>query len=222
MTDGAAMSARIGIFVLAIVGYALLAHLFSTQTHISPWLLPLAVAPLALTLALRPQLRKWSALIIVLAIALALAPQWLMHSAPHLAWLYFVQDSALNIGLGLLFGFSLRRGEIPLCSRIAMSMQSQPSSQLLRYTRAVTWAWTLFFSCMVVVSTLLFVWSDHTTWSIFANLLYWPLLIAMFALEYGVRLLRLPRAERAGFFATINAFSHFYGRRDKHIVTTNE
>ena len=225
MTAGAAMNARWVIGIFAVAGYALFAHTLSTLTHISALpssfaiasfaIIPLAIVPLALALAFKPALRKWSALLLMGATVIACHPQWRQWSAQHLAWIYFAQDSALNAGLALLFGSTLRRGETPLCSRIALLLQPQSSVQALRYTRAVTWAWTAFFGAVVAISTALFFCAAHVTWSTFANLLYWPLLIAMFVIEYAVRALVLPRDQRAGFFATIRAFSHFHGARDQ-------
>lgn len=222
MTGGAAMHARLMIAIFVVVSYALLAHIFSTVTKIpalpslpimSFAIVPLAVLPLAFALALKPALRKWSALLLGGAVLSANNPQWYQWSMQHLAWIYFAQDSALNAGLALLFGSTLRRGETPLCSRIAMLMLPQSSAQALRYTRAATCAWTAFFCAMMAVSTALFFCATHTTWSMFANLLYWPLLIAMFAIEYGVRVLVLPRDQRVGFFATIRTFNDLYGAR---------
>lgn len=172
MTTGAAMNARIAVFVAAVLAYAVIAHIASTATQL-----------------------------------------------PALAWIFWVQDSALNIGLALLFGVSLRRGAVPLCTRIALSLQQRISARALRYTHAVTWAWTLFFSAMVAVSALLFFGGARATWSLFANVLYWPLLVAMFVLEYALRIAVLPRADRAGFFATINAFSHFHRAHRKRAAS---
>lgn len=214
---GITMKTRAAIGIFLVVGYALLAHTFSTRTQISASLLPLAFVPLACALALKPAWRKWSALLLISVAAIACNPLWLQWSAQHLAWIYFAQDTALNAGLALLFGSTLRRGEIPLCSRIALSLQPPPTAPTLRYTRAVTWAWTVFFCAVAIISTLLFLAASQAVWSAFANLLYWPLLIAMFASEYGARLLLLPRDQRSGFWATIRAFSHFHGARGKPI-----
>lgn len=225
MTAGSAMNARVVIGIFVVLGYAVLAHTLSTLPQISApatlfaimplAIVPLAIAPLAFALALKPALRKWSVLLFIGAVVIAFNPHWRQWSAQHLAWVYFAQDSALNVGLAVLFGATLRRGKIPLCSRLLLLLQRQPNAQTLRYTRAITWAWTLFFGAMVTISTVLFFSAAHITWSTFANLLYWPLLIAMFGIEYAARLLVLPRDQRAGFFATIRAFTSFYGERDK-------
>lgn len=190
---------------LIVFVYALLAHRFSTAQNVGIALLPLALAPLVIALVLRR--RKWVAVLCTLLCAgMWWLPNGLELFARNLAWLYFAQDSALNIVLCFLFGRTLLPGRLPLCSRIASGLHANPSPHLLRYTRRVTIAWTLFFATMVLVSAGLFFGVDRATWSSFANLLYWPLLLLMFALEYLARLLILPRAERASFWATISAF----------------
>jgi uncharacterized membrane protein len=205
MIGRASVLARAFVAVLIVFAYTALAHRFSTTQNVGVTLLPLAMAPLVIALVLRR--RKWMA---VLCVALIAGIWWLpdrlelvMH---NLAWLYFAQDSALNITLCFLFGRTLLPGRLPLCSRIAIGLHANPTSHLLRYTHRATLAWTLFFATMVVVSAGLFFGADRVTWSSFANLLYWPLLLLMFASEYLARLILLPRAERAGFWATINAF----------------
>ncbi|MDB6060298.1 MAG: hypothetical protein JWM78_401 [Verrucomicrobiaceae bacterium] len=208
MTGRASAIARALAAVLIVIVYAVLAHTFSTTSHVAIALLPLALAPLFIALLLRlSRSGKWLLLAVITAIALTLSfPNSRDFFSHNLAWVYFAQDSALNLMLGFLFGRTLIKGRIPLCSLIAASLQRDPTAHLLQYTRRVTIAWTIFFASMVIVSTLLFFSADRVIWSSFANLWYWPLLISMFALEYCARLLILPRAERAGFFATINGF----------------
>lgn len=209
MNGVVAGSARVLTAGIAIVAYALIAHWFSTAPTISTLLLPLAIAPLLLALALKPAWRIGCMLIFLGGIALTFNQGLRTTFAQHLAWIYFIQDGALNAVLGLLFGATLLPGRVPLCSQLAVRLTPVPSAQLLQYTRAVTVAWSGFFAAMITVSTLLFICADRSTWSIFANLLYWPLLLTMFALEYLIRNLVLPADQRAGFIATINAFRQF-------------
>lgn len=209
MSRAGGIDARALAAAALVIAYALLAHWFSTAQQIGVIALPLAFAPLLLLLATRPRWRI-AALAAALAIGVAVWFEPLRRIvAANLAWLYFLQDSALNVGLALLFGRTLLRGRVPLCTQLAVLLQPQPRQLLLDYTRAVTVAWTLFFIAMVAVSAVLFAYADRASWSTFANLLYWPLLLTMFAAEYAVRLCVLPRDQRAGLLATVRAFAAF-------------
>jgi uncharacterized membrane protein len=77
---------------------------------------------------------------------------------------------------------------------------------LIRYTRSVTWAWTIYFGMTSALSLLLFRLAPIAVWSTFANLLGPVLLVLMFAAEYGVRFLVLPASDRAGPLEAIRAY----------------
>lgn len=104
------------------------------------------------------------------------------------------------------FGSSLRSGREPLVTYMARHVHETMSPQLLAYTRRVTVAWCVFFLAMALTSTALFVWAPIETWSLFANLLNLPLVIAMFAGEYLWRQLRHPELSRATIPMMIRAF----------------
>jgi uncharacterized membrane protein len=194
---------------LTAVAYALLAHYLSSAEAIAVAILPLVLAPPVLAFSARrhPALAALAAAGLFVA-AIALHLQFGVQPL-NLAWFYLVQDSALNIGLAVLFGRTLREGRVPLCSQLAGALHPEPSPLLLRYTRGITIAWTLFFVAMLLTSFVLFVTVPRAVWSLFANILYWPLLLAMFVIEYGVRICVLPRDQRAGFIATMRAFMAF-------------
>lgn len=104
----------------------------------------------------------------------------------------FVTVSALthwSIYAGLLagFGLTLRPGREPLITAMARRMHGL-SPEMERYTRKVTIAWVLFFAAQLAMSVGLFCFAPLTTWSFFVNILDLPLVAAMFALEYAVRL----------------------------------
>jgi uncharacterized membrane protein len=200
---------------LVIILYAVIAHWFSTTHNVSALWLPLAVAPLGVALALNARWRFGVVPLVIAGLALVFNPALRAVFSSHLAWIYFLQDSALNIALACLFGLTLRPGRVPLCSQLQLLLQPESSVQALRYTRAVTQAWTSFFVLIVAISIFLFCYAERATWSLFANLLYWPLLLAMFALEYCARLILLPPDERPGFQATIGAFSRFAAKRSE-------
>ncbi len=116
---------------------------------------------------------------------------------PHLA-IYLV--------LLAWFGGTLRPGREPLVTYMARHVHETMSVELLAYTRRVTVAWCVFFLAMALTSTVLFFWAPVETWSLFANLLNLPLVIAMFLAEYLWRLLWHPDLSRATIPMMIRAF----------------
>ncbi len=121
-------------------------------------------------------------------VPLTLAPRL----AP-LAKLSFVTVSALThwaiyATLFVSFAMTLRPGREPLISAMARRLHGPVPAPLARYTRRVTMAWSGFFLAQLVVSVTLFVFAPLVVWSFFVNILDLPLVAAMFAAEYAVRL----------------------------------
>jgi uncharacterized membrane protein len=59
---------------------------------------------------------------------------------------------------------------------------------------------------MALTSLLLFFLAPLAVWSVFANLLTLPLVVAMFLAEYLYRILRYPNFSHASIRSTIRAF----------------
>lgn len=126
--------------------------------------------------------------------------------------LSFIGASALahwSIYASLLatFALTLRRGRTPLITSMAYRLHGTLSDEMIRYTRGVTIAWSLFFTAQLLTSILLFSFAPLTVWSVFVNLLDVPLVMAMFAGEYAYRLRALrdpPRHSLAMIFKMIS------------------
>lgn len=189
------------------VGYAVLAHLAAADPR--PDLLNASVATvplvaLALLLAWRsPQRSRMLLVFMAGCVTLYVATGWLVQ---HYSWVFLLQHVGMQALFGVAFGHTLRSGQTPLVSRLASLVHGQLSPALARYTRQVTWAWTLYFSSMTLVSLLLFWLAPIAVWSVFANLLSLPLLILMFVAEYGVRVCLLSPSERTGPIQAIRAY----------------
>ena len=190
-------------------GYAVLAHLAAADPRPDLLNASVAMAPLvalALLLAWRSPQRSWMLLVFMAGcVTLYAATDWLVQ---HYSWVFLLQHVGMQALFGLAFGHTLRSGQTPLVSRLAALVHGPLSPALARYTRQVTWAWTLYFSIMAVVSLLLFWLAPVAIWSVFANLLSVPLLILMFVAEYGVRVCRLSPSERTGPIQAIRAYLH--------------
>jgi uncharacterized membrane protein len=191
----------------ACLAYAVLSHLAAADPHPDLWDAAVAMAPLVLlagVLAWRSPHRRWMLTLCLAGAAVLYAVSaWLVQ---HYNWVFLLQHAGIQALLGLAFARTLRAGQIPMVSRFAAVIHGPLSPALARYTRQVTWAWTLYFTVMTGLSLLLFWLAPVAVWSAFANLLNLPLLILMFAAEYVVRLFLLEPSDRAGPLEAIRAY----------------
>jgi uncharacterized membrane protein len=196
-----------GATALGCIAYALLAHRAASTPRPGLFEACVFILPLmafALAVAWRSQRRvAWLSLWLVAAVAMFLARDQL---AGGTHWVLLAQHVGINMALCLGFGRTLAPGAKPLVSRLAELVHGSLSPRLVGYTRSVTWAWTAFFALTALASVLLFALAPAAVWSAFVNLLSLPLLGAMFAGEYLVRIARIPRAERSGFLQAVAAY----------------
>jgi uncharacterized membrane protein len=122
---------------------------------------------------------------LVALFALILMVTWVSR-LHHFVALPFI---VLNLALAVLFGVTLRAGSAPLIYRIAAHAFPHETidADYARYMRQLTLAWVVFFVAMALTSALLALAAPFAWWSLFANVLSWPLIGAMFIGEYVVR-----------------------------------
>lgn len=190
-----------------VAAYALIAHYSSAQEQVGLWAVILALAPVVLA-ALAFARRNAAGLLLwgmVAACAglLVWAWPWLQG---NVAWMYFLQHIGANGALGLLFGRTLVASRQPLCTFLASKIHRRLTPLIAHYTRQVTVAWTLFFALTVLLSVILFAAAPIEVWSVFANLLTFPLVGLMFVVENEVRKRVIPPEDRVGMLEAIHAF----------------
>ncbi len=204
--------ARWAAIAAAGIAYSVAAHLAAADPSPGRLDAAVAIAPLlllALVLAWRSPQRPWMLLLCATAsAALYAASTWLVQ---HFNWVFLLQHAGMQILLGLAFGRTLRAGQLPMVSRFAALIHGPLSPALARYTRQVTWAWTLYFASMGALSLLLFWLAPVAVWSAFANLLNLPLVLLMFAAEYVARLCLLEPSDRAGPLQAFRAYRQASG-----------
>ena len=196
----------LGVAALAIA-YAILAHVSNSDPGARALGVMLAVGPL-LAVVLTPTWRsgyRLSSLILGALAGFAMYCYWPV-LAEHFPWLYLLQQAGAYALLGFSFGRSLAVGRIPLCTRWATLVQGPLAPAVVRYTRSVTAAWTLFFALMTTTLIVLFVLAPLPVWSAFANFGGLPLIGTMFVGEYFVRGRALPDMQHAGILAGVRAF----------------
>jgi uncharacterized membrane protein len=133
---------------------------------------------------------------------LELQPSW----GPAAA--YGLPHTAIYLSLLWLFGRTLRRGKVPLVTRLAARVHGALPPPMAAYTRGVTVAWCVFFAAQLLTSVLLFRFAPINAWSLFINVLNFPLLALMFIGEYGYRIVRHRDFPHATLLDGIRAFSN--------------
>jgi uncharacterized membrane protein len=111
--------------------------------------------------------------------------------------LYLMQHVGINLSLAALFGLTLSGPGDALITRLARMLHERPlSARNIRYTRQVTLAWTVFFTVNALISLIFHAFLPVAWWSLYANVLNWPLVGAMFLVEHLLRRRILPPEER--------------------------
>jgi uncharacterized membrane protein len=194
--------------VAGIVAYQCAAHHAASTPDAHGLGLALVIVPLlliALSAAARSNARAW----LLPLWALACAALWLGRAplTAHFGWGLWIEHASFNLALAWMFGRTLAAGREPLCTQFATMVHGKLEPRVVRYTRGVTLAWTLFFVGTALVSTVLFACAPIVTWSTFANYLALPLVGLMFVAEYACRRLALPDMEPSSIMDAVRAYT---------------
>lgn len=189
------------------LAYAVASHALMTRAQDSAWALAIVLGPVVVLGAAA----AWGAGRRLLAagggiVALLLALQaWSGHGLPA-RWLYLAQHAGVHLALAAWFGATLRRGAEPLVTALARRMHGSLTPDLVRYTRKVTLAWTLYFIGMTAASLLLFATGRFDDWSLLANILTPVFTAAFFVGEYLLRYRLHPEFERVSLQQALQAY----------------
>ena len=214
MTPDARRRSWVALAVVLSAGFAILAHA-SIIEGVPPAvgavasLIPLAILA---TWAFRRSQRRTGAVVLIAIALVAIALGWGTLER-HFPSLFFVEHAGANLVLAILFGRTLAAGREPLVARFARLIHGTIPPEVERYTRQVTLAWTIFFSTLFVVSSVLYFGHFLAAWSVLANILSPFLIGAMFVVEYTVRCRALPHWERVGILGGVRAFSRHFNTR---------
>jgi uncharacterized membrane protein len=100
----------------------------------------------------------------------------------------------IPLALAWVFGRTLFGGRTPLVSRFAeLEQGGSLPPELARYTRRLTWVWTLFLLALAGASAGLSASGDREAWSWFTNFASYLLVGALFFGEYVYRRVRFRR-----------------------------
>ena len=132
-------------------------------------------------------------IVALLGATLVLSPQLLL----------FAPTVLINAALAALFGASLRPGREPVISVFARLEQGELQPDLARHARRVTWCWTLLLAAIAIVALALAAWASVETWSLFANVVSYALIAALFTGEYLYRRVRYRHYRHASLAALL-------------------
>ncbi len=107
----------------------------------------------------------------------------------------FVPGVGMQLVLLWFFGRTLVPGREPLITSIARFVRGSLAPELERYSRRVNWAWCAFFAANAAISVVLAAAAPLAAWSLYANVLVYPLVAVMLAAEYLYRRHRFPAYE---------------------------
>lgn len=195
-----------GVIVLT---YLAGVHYLTVYTTLSSGIRVLLFVPLLAGLLAAAWRTRWRMPAVTAAGALVLGLTWAPSAllpGDRVLYVSLAEHLGLNGFLAWVFARSLRPGREPLCSRLAREMHGALPPEVVRYTQGITLAWALLFIAILCVSVLLFFLAPIQVWSTFANLLNLPIVVAMFVIEYRVRMRALPDFKHASFLSGIQAF----------------
>jgi len=192
---------KIIMAVIVVAAYILLSHAalmmddaFNIWRQLAVWIL---LAPLAgfacwgtaatLRASGRGHIMQLAGTGLVAMAVIGLALDFYSVLLTRLDVIYLIQHLTVNTTLCWFFLQTLCAGRTPVITAIARAIHSDMPDSIVRYTRKVTMAWAIFFAMQVLCSLLIFIWASIHTWSVFANILHWPMIILMFMAEYICR-----------------------------------
>ena len=96
-----------------------------------------------------------------------------------------------------MFGWSLQRGREPVISVFARLEHGTLAPELVRYTRGLTWLWTMLFLGLATAAMLFAAYASLSTWSWFANCFTYVAVAGLFIGDYLYRRIRFPHYRHA-------------------------
>jgi len=118
--------------------------------------------------------------------------------------LLFAPPVIINAVLAVFFGASLRTGREPIIGIFARLEQGGIlPPDLARHARSVTWLWTLLLAACATLAMALAIWASLETWSLFANVVNYALIAALFIGEYLYRRVRYRHYRHASLAALL-------------------
>jgi len=187
--------------VIPLLAYPAWSHVAISFGH-ADWSLPGLVVLVVCALVIRAPRRPFSRGSALFLLALAATAAWDLATPTPVA--VYLPPILIPASLAWLFGRTLRPGHTALITRFAQQIMNEDTAAVARYTRGVTWYWTLLFVALALEAAVLAIHATADTWSLFANGINYALIAAGFLVELIVRRLRFGRQHNLReFFARL-------------------
>lgn len=188
---------------LFLGGYAATVHLGVLGDYPQAGLI--ALAALAAWL-LRPGLRvhhpgAWLALALIITVTAAGL------AAGRALTVLYLPPVLVTLLLLMVFAATLLPGRTPLITAVALHMGETDTPAVRRYTRRVTWGWSLLFAALAAQNTALALWASPAVWSLFANILNYVIVAVAFLVEFRLRHRYLPGHRYPSFIAFVRGLA---------------
>lgn len=185
-TDGTLRRWR-GALGSCVLLYPLVMHLLIVYDMLAIALLGLTLMSLiAAVPALLDSRNRWQALPYVF---IALAAFVALMSGTDFA-LYF-PSVVFNLVFAVAFGRTLRAGETPMIERFMHLHHSEKMHPgLVRYARQLTYMWAVCCATMALTAALLGIFTSLETWSLFANVINYAVIVVLFIGQFVVGYIR--------------------------------
>jgi uncharacterized membrane protein len=118
-----------------------------------------------------------------------------------------LSHAAIYLFLAGYFGRTLARGREPLLTRFARGIHGELPAPMEIFMRRLTVAWCVFCGGQVAVSVVLFAYAPLSAWSLFVNILNFPLVALMFLGQFAYRAIRHPDFPPASPWKVMKAFA---------------
>lgn len=118
-----------------------------------------------------------------------------------------VPHAAINAFMLWVFGRTLARGREALITAFARRVHGTLPPHVERYTRQVTIVWCVFFAAQIVASAVLLAAGSLERWSLFVNVLSFPLVAGLFVVEYLFRISHIRNFPHVSLWEGMNAFA---------------
>jgi uncharacterized membrane protein len=196
--------------ILAVIAYPLLIHASIRDNEVAGLRLLFVVLPPALALlwfAWRAVGGVWKLVVVGAFLAMLYFVLNGQHERIGLIAVDGISHATFNLFMLWFFGRTLAKGNEPLITQISRRINGELEPDIVIYTRHVTQAWCIYFAGQVTVSLLLYLFAPLSVWSLFVNVLEFPLLVLMFAGELVWRAVRYPHHSRNTILKAIEVYA---------------
>lgn len=119
-------------------------------------------------------------------------------------YLVYLPPILILFSLFVLFSQSLFTGQTPMITRYAIMLGDKLEDKHLRYNRALTIIWSVFFLLMTTTSIFLALFFSMDSWSLFTHVISYVLITALFVIEFMFRKYHFAGEIEGGFFHFIS------------------